>query len=745
MKRIISFVIATAILCLVGFFTVTPAQTPTPTPQKDEISAFQRTDTIDKDLILRAVSDDGKRFVFESTGDLTGNNGDVNQEIFLFDVDTRTLTQITDTKDVLVDPNDTTMGVDIHVTNNSPVISGDGTTIVFTSNSGTIAGTNDDGNQEIFLARVPRGSTTVTFQRITDTPGQKELADNYTPSISRNGGVIAFVSTKDIPANNTSATINNADGNGEIYLWIAATNTFFQVTSKLDSEGSPDGINLRGFNAAPYLSGNGNVLAFISAFNYVPDGQTPDNKDFNGEIFLYRIGDAANTVTQVTNTTTTDVIAAGQTVNLMTLSARHLSNDGSLLVFESSGNFAGNNSDKSREVYLYKTTESDRTKAFIQLTDQRLPASPTLADLVALDQNFLPCINGSGTFVTLGSVRKLSDLTTLTVDATTSNDDGSREVLRVDISDLSSLKIRQMTFTQPSGRFLDERENTPVSWPDDTGNLVTFHTAGDVTGVNVDRTFEIFQVLVRPVTTINESAATLVNAASFAPAPTDPAGSLTTIAQGATGAIFGTQLANSTTIAQSVDLPFELSGVTVTVAGVAARLIFVSPGQINFQFPPGIIPADSVEFTVNNNGVLSKGNVKVVAVAPGIFTVTSAGTGAAAAQCLAIVNDGVNDVAVYSNPACEISTGDIQDRFLIIYGTGWRNTSSGTVTVQVQGDTGDPVTVTANYIGVQPTFALAGLDQINAVLPKDLIKGTLKLTVLGPTGNSQADVTIELK
>lgn len=754
MKRIISSAFALAIICLSSHLT--SAQTPTPTPQKDELSAFQRTSTTDRDLILRAVSDDGKRIVFESTSDLTGNNSDGNQEIFLYDVDSRTLTQITDTKNIPVDPNDATRGIAVRVTNNSPVISGDGQYIVFSSNSGTLAGANDDGNQEIFLALVPRGSTTVTFQRITNTTGEKELFENYTPAINRDGTVIAFVSTHNLDASNSGSTIregkkdvviNNADRNPEIFLWRSGVSgkPFFQVTSRLNADATKDGVTVLGFHSAPYLSGDGKVLAFISGFDDPPaESETGGNSDFNGEIFLYRVGDAADNFTQVTNTTSSDRLSNSQTVNLMTLSARHLNNDGSLLVFESSGNFAAKNADKSREVYLYKTIEPDKTKAFIQLTDQKLPDNPQQTDLDKLDQNFLPSINSAGTFVTFGSVRELKDLTSLTVDGTTSNADGSREVLRVDISNLASPTIRQITFTQPSGRFLDQRENTPVSWINDAGNLITFHTAGDVTGENTDRTFEIFQVLIRPVTSINPNAATLVNAASFAPGAS--ADALPVIARGATGAIFGTNLANNTDFTPSLDLPFDLSGVSVTVAGVAARLIFVSPGQLNFQFPPGIAAADSVDFTVNNNGLLSKGKVKVADVAPAIYTVTSSGSGGAAAQCLAIVKVGDTDTAVYSLPPCEVSTGDTADRFLIIYGTGWRNGDSGAVTVQVQKDTADPVTLSTTYVGVQPGFRLTGLDQINAVLPKDLAKGTLKLFVNGPNSTkSQAEVTIEIK
>lgn len=748
MKRIVSFVFALAILCLTGHFNPTPAQTPT---QTDELSAFQRTSTSANDLILRGVSDDGKRFVFESTANLTGGNADLNQEIFLYEVNTRTLIQITDTKDVPVDATDATKGVSIRITNNSPLISGDGRYIVFSSNSGTLAETNDDGNQEIMLAFLPPGATTATFTRITTTTGQKEIFDNYTPTINRDGSVIAFVSTQNIPASNSSATINNADGNSEIYLYRTSVsgNRFFQVTSKLDSEATRDGLGVTvlGFNAAPFLSGDGKVIAFVSGFDYAPTTATVNNKDFNGEIFFYKAGDAANIVTQVTNTTNADVISGGTVVvNLLTLSARHLNNDGSLLVFESSGNLDGSkNADKTREVFLYNTV----TKAFTQITDQK-PANipPTTDDLAKIDANFLPSINSAGTFITFGSVLDLAPVTT---DPATNNKAGNREIFRVDISNrdsggnVTNFTFRQMSFTQPSGRFFDQRQNTPVSWINDSGNLITFHTSSDVIGTNSDRTFEIFQVLIRPVTSVNADKASLVNAASFEPAPATD-GALPTIARGATAAIFGTSLANSTAFTPSADLPYDLAGVSVTVAGVAARLIFVSAGQINFQYPNGIPATASVPFTVNNNGVLSKGNVKVADVAPAIYTASSLGSGPAAAQCLAVLTAADGTVtAPTTQPPCQVSADDTP-RFLIIYGTGWRNATAGGISVQVKKDTADPVTLATNYIGAQPDFAISGLDQINAVLPKDLATGVLTLTVVSSaTVTSQASVTIAIK
>ena len=72
------------------------------------------------------------------------------------------------------------------------------------------------------------------------------------------------------------------------------------------------------------------------------------------------------------------------------------------------------------------------------------------------------------------------------------------------------------------------------------------------------------------------SATTVVNAASLQPGAVAP-GSLITI--------FGSNLANAAMSAPTARLPRSLGGVTLSINGIAAPLLFVSPGQINAQVP----------------------------------------------------------------------------------------------------------------------------------------------------------------
>lgn len=68
----------------------------------------------------------------------------------------------------------------------------------------------------------------------------------------------------------------------------------------------------------------------------------------------------------------------------------------------------------------------------------------------------------------------------------------------------------------------------------------------------------------------------IVNAATSSPSP---------VAPGSLVSIYGTTLAGSIGSAASTPLPTNLNGVTVTVNGATVPLVYVSPGQINFQLP----------------------------------------------------------------------------------------------------------------------------------------------------------------
>lgn len=102
-----------------------------------------------------------------------------------------------------------------------------------------------------------------------------------------------------------------------------------------------------------------------------------------------------------------------------------------------------------------------------------------------------------------------------------------------------------------------------------------------------------------------------VNAASFqAAAP---------VAPGSLAAINGDSLAPSTVAASILPLPLSLAGVSVTMNGIPAPLLFVSPGQINVQVPYEVPPGSATVVVTNNTQPPLPGRLQVAAAAPGIF------------------------------------------------------------------------------------------------------------------------------
>jgi uncharacterized protein (TIGR03437 family) len=182
----------------------------------------------------------------------------------------------------------------------------------------------------------------------------------------------------------------------------------------------------------------------------------------------------------------------------------------------------------------------------------------------------------------------------------------------------------------------------------------------------------------------------------------------TQAARGSLSTVFGSELANSTLNANST-FPYILDGVTVKIGNIAAQIISISSTRIDFIMPQGIANGDAVPFTINNNGVQSTGAIKIVDVAPGIFTVSGDGTGAPTARCLSKLSNGID---MYYDPPCIVSN-DTMNSVLFGFGTGWRNAAGG-IQLKVNDRLLDPV-----YGG--PEGGNGGLrEQFNLIIPNNL-------------------------
>jgi uncharacterized protein (TIGR03437 family) len=193
------------------------------------------------------------------------------------------------------------------------------------------------------------------------------------------------------------------------------------------------------------------------------------------------------------------------------------------------------------------------------------------------------------------------------------------------------------------------------------------------------------------------------------------------VAPGSIVSAFGVNLAPSTQAASSVySPPTTLGGIRVHVRDNStgdrlAQLLYVSPTQINYVMPSSD-PYPWVGIEIVGTTYVPKGiAVPVEAIAPGFY---SAGAGLAAASALSVAPNGTQTfvpVISCSVYACISVPIDLSGSpvYLSLYGTGFDQAAAASSTCMIAGQI-LPVT----YAG--PQTQIAGLDQVNMLLPKAL-------------------------
>jgi uncharacterized protein (TIGR03437 family) len=210
---------------------------------------------------------------------------------------------------------------------------------------------------------------------------------------------------------------------------------------------------------------------------------------------------------------------------------------------------------------------------------------------------------------------------------------------------------------------------------------------------------------------------------------------------------FGSSLATTTLVANTIPLPTSLGGTTIKIKDSAgterlAPLFFVSPTQVNYQVPPGTVTGTATVTVTSGDGTVSTGTAQIASVAPGLFTANASGQGVAAAVALRVKADGSQsaepiaqfDVAQNKFIAIPIDLGPASDQvFLILFGTGIRFRSSlSAVSVKIGG-----ADAQVYYAGAQGNFV--GLDQVNVLLARSLSgrgEVDVELTVDGQAANT---------
>lgn len=377
------------------------------------LNAVAQTDTVlgqisssNFNSFVGGISGDGRLVVFESEGNVATenpSNEDLSREIFLFDYAQRRIYQITDTKSVLVNPNNpvSILNTRVQIGNNRPVISNDGRWISFNSNATTsvagnpVDGTNPgnfDGNS---FTNLVSGASQLDVSTVTGTPTMSNIVQPTAPSVVQirftdfNTSITAFsVTVAGTNASNATITETFMFAGG---LVQTGTQMFASVTS----------VTLNS------IAGNGttDTLDF-----FYGNGNNPLTTDANTEMWLYQVpavtpvdlsqGDeitpidlSTGTFTQITNTTASSQPVAGSATQLPRIADDNsnptISDDGSVVAFVSNRNLVGTGNqapEDNPEIFTFVRG----TATLSQVT--QTPRGPVFAPI----SNQTPTISGNG-------------------------------------------------------------------------------------------------------------------------------------------------------------------------------------------------------------------------------------------------------------------------------------------------------------------------------------------------------------
>jgi len=236
------------------------------------------------------------------------------------------------------------------------------------------------------------------------------------------------------------------------------------------------------------------------------------------------------------------------------------------------------------------------------------------------------------------------------------------------------------------------------------------------------------------------SIASIQNAASFVLGPVAP-GEIVTIFGSAMGPATGVgwQLTPAGTVATN------LASTSVSFDGVAAPLIYAAAGQVSAVVPYEVAGNSTTKVQLSYLGLVSNPlTVQVAGAAPGIFTANSLGSGQGA-----ILNQ---DFSVNS-----ASNGAAPGSVVSIFATGEGQTNPPGIDGAINASTlplpapllpvtaqiaGQPAQVM--YYGAAPG-ELAGVLQVNAVIPANVQRGTSVPVVIQVGSASSQTVTLFIK
>ncbi|CAN5529026.1 hypothetical protein BH10ACI3_BH10ACI3_03670 [soil metagenome] len=661
----------------------------------------------------------------------------------------------------------------------------------------------NDGNLEIWIYQIPAVSAVAdlstgdeipvtnlaggTFTRVTNTPASQTprpatsttgsfiAEDNHDASISDDGNVIAFVSTRDLVAGGNTYPDNDND---EIFTYVRSTGTLSQVTN------TPRGAIANPiYNKNPSISGNGLRVGFASTGDNPiigMTGGTNPSTSINEEIFftdLTSSGAPTGIRKQVTTTTPTN---AGDPVNILD-SGRRMSRDGKYIVFDSYADLANENSGTnytSFATYLYDTGAN----TFRRICSRSDADSGATGGDVARYAGFTD-YDGTGVPQTLVletrmNIKADGTIPTVASDGLNPNEIRPSQIYSYPLNVAPAMatftrlavfpsptsfiastqlfpsnSIKRMAFNLAlselgTGNFDLQSEVYYFLQPTVSGqSTVTISLATGASGLPILRTTPSptgTPTATPTATPTNTPTNTPTATPTATPTPT-PTGSPTTtptptasptatpVTPAAVRGISPGMLAILTfdsaisppivprtaagSITRSFNLPIELSGVSMTINGAACGLKSVSQTQIVFVAPPAIASAAAgtvYSLVINNNGAQIKTLVTIVPARPDIFNKEGVVGPGGRAKLFNVTN------RVFTSEPFVIRTIKIKGPKLVptvlrVYLTGVANIGSTAISVRIR-----DITISGAAIKTSPSIFEPGVYIFDFELPATL-------------------------
>jgi Tol biopolymer transport system component len=214
------------------------------------------------------ISGDGRFVAFVCASQLTPNDQNLVQDVFVRDVQARVTTLVSVG----------TSGTSGNADSAYPSISADGRFVAFMSNASDLVAGDTNGASDIFVRDTQTGTTlaaTVDPNWIIGNQGSSN------PSISASGRYVAFASTA------TNLVLGDTNGASDVFVRDMQSLTF--SLASVDSSG----VQAQGGSSASSLSSDGRFVAFISdASNLVPG-------DTNGHLDVFVHDNQSGSTTRV--------------------------------------------------------------------------------------------------------------------------------------------------------------------------------------------------------------------------------------------------------------------------------------------------------------------------------------------------------------------------------------------------------------------------------------------------------------